>query len=143
MLWRYRPIAFFQVIEVTEIKSLIGIVFITAHSFAKSNRILIACSFFVPNSLSSLEENLKLGGRLGSVVHNTQILAEHADGHLVSNDEVADIYLRAFDWGEQAGCVPTFEVHINMWSEDFRRISEVADLVEARGVPFRMTALSD
>jgi len=86
-----------------------------------------------------LEENLKLGGRLGSVVHNTQILAQHADGRLVSNDEVAEIYLRAFDWGEQAGCVPAFEVHVNMWSEDFRRISEVADRVEARGVPFRMT----
>ena len=88
---------------------------------------------------SLLEENLKLGGRLGSVVHNTQILAQHADDRPVSNNEVAEIYLRAFDWGEQAGCVPTFEVHVNMWSEDFRRISEVADLVEARGVPFRMT----
>ena len=86
-----------------------------------------------------LEVNLKLGGRLGSVVHNTQILAQHADARPVTNDEVAAIYLRAFDWGEQAGCVPTFEVHVNMWSEDFRRISKVADLVEARGVPFRMT----
>ena len=86
-----------------------------------------------------LEENLKLGGRLGSVVHNTQILAHQADGRPVTNHQVAEIYLRALDWGEQAGCVPTFEVHVNMWSEDFRRISEVADLVEARGVPFRMT----
>ena len=86
-----------------------------------------------------LEENLKMGGRLGSVAHNTQILAQHADGRPVTNDEIATIYLRAFDWGEQTRCVPTFEVHVNMWSEDFRRISEVADFVEARGVPFRMT----
>ena len=86
-----------------------------------------------------LKKNLELGGRLGSVVHNTQILAQRADGRLVRNDEVAELYLRAFDWGGQVGCVPTFEVHVNMWSEDFRRISEVADLVEARGVPFRMT----
>ena len=86
-----------------------------------------------------LEENLKLGGRLGSVVHNVQILAQHAEGRPVTNEEVAEIYLRAFDWGARTGCVPTFEVHVNMWSEDFRRISEVGDLVEARGVPFRMT----
>lgn len=86
-----------------------------------------------------LKQNLELGGRLGSIVHNTQIRAYRADGHLVSNEEVAEIYMRALEWGEKAGCVPTFEVHINMWSEDFRRVVEVADLVEARGVPFRMT----
>ena len=86
-----------------------------------------------------LKENLELGGRLGSIVHNTQILAQHAEGHLATNDEIAETYMRALEWGERAGCVPTFEVHINMWSEDFRRINEVADSVEARGVPFRMT----
>ena len=86
-----------------------------------------------------LKENLELGGRLGSVVHNTQIRAVHADGHLVTNQEVTEIYMKALEWGERAGCVPTFEVHINMWSEDFRRVAEVADLVEAGGVPFRMT----
>ena len=86
-----------------------------------------------------LKEKLELSARIGSVVHNTQIRANHADGHLVTNDEVVDIYLRAFEWGERCGCQPTFEVHINMWSEDFRRVSQVADAVEARGVPFRMT----
>ena len=86
-----------------------------------------------------LKKNLMLGGRLGSEVHNTQVLAQHADGHLASNDEIAEFYLQAFEWGQQAGCAPTFEVHVNMWSEDFRRVSEVADLVEARGAPFRMT----
>ena len=86
-----------------------------------------------------LKENLQMGSRLGSIAHNTQILAQHADGRLVTNDELATIYLRAFEWGAQTGCFPTFEVHVNMWSEDFRRINEVADIVESRGVPFRMT----
>ncbi len=86
-----------------------------------------------------LREKLALSARLGSVVHNTQILTRHADGHDVTDAEVAEIYLRATEWGEQVGCLPTFEVHINMWSEDFRRINAVADLVAARGVPFRMT----
>ena len=57
----------------------------------------------------------------------------------MTDDEVTAIYLQAAEWGEACGCVPTFEVHINMWSEDFRRVSRVADAVEARGVPFRMT----
>lgn len=86
-----------------------------------------------------LQSNLELGARLGSHIHNTQILMRHADGHLVTDDEVADIYLRAFEIGERVGCRPTFEVHVNMWSEHFGRVSRVADMVEKRGVPFRMT----
>lgn len=86
-----------------------------------------------------LKQNLELGGRLGSIAHNTQISMYHADGHLISVDEVAEIYMRAYEWGEASGCAATFEIHVNMWSEDFRQVSKVADLVEARGVPYRMT----
>ena len=86
-----------------------------------------------------LKEKLELSARIGSLVHNTQIRARHADGHLATNDEVAECYLQASEWGDKCGCRPTFEVHINMWSEDFRRINQVADIVEARGVPFCMT----
>ena len=86
-----------------------------------------------------LKANLELGARLGSRVHNTQIFWRHNDGHAVTNEEVMAIYLQAAEWGENCGCLPTFEVHINMWSEDFRRISQVADMVEKRGVAYRMT----
>ena len=84
-------------------------------------------------------EKLQLSAKLGSRVHNTQIRARHADGHLVSNEEVFRFYMDAADLGERCGCLPTLEVHIKMWSEDFRRVSEVANMVEDRGVPFRMT----
>src|SRR3546814_8224393 len=63
----------------------------------------------------------------------------HADGHLVTDEEIADIYLRAYEVGEKAGRLPTFEVHVNMWSEHFGRVAKVAEKVETRGVPFRMT----
>jgi|TARA_B110000967_G_C18838853_1_gene538274 hypothetical protein len=86
-----------------------------------------------------LLENLRLGGRLGSLVHNTQIIMDHADGSLVSDEQVAEIYLKAYETGEETSCRPTFEVHVNMWSEDFRRVEKVADLVERRGIPFYMT----
>lgn len=86
-----------------------------------------------------LEQNLKIGARLGSNVHNTQVMMHHADGHLITNEEVADFYMSACELGEKLGCLPTFEVHVNMWSEHYGRISEVARLVEARGAKFRMT----
>lgn len=86
-----------------------------------------------------LEENLKKGAALGSRVHNTQIKTKHADGHIVTNEEVEEIYLRAYEIGEKVGCYPTFEVHVNMWSEDFRRVNQVGEKIESRGIPFRMT----
>ena len=86
-----------------------------------------------------LMDNLRIGAQLGSIVHNTQIIMDHADGTLVTNDQVAEIYLKAYELGESVGCLPTFEVHVNMWSEDFRRIEIVAEQVKRRGVPFQMT----
>lgn len=86
-----------------------------------------------------LEKNLKLAQRLGSIVHNVQILMHHHDGHLVTDGEVVDAYLRAHDLGEKYGVTPCFEVHVNMWSEDFRRVSKVGHAVEAKGIPFHVT----
>jgi hypothetical protein len=86
-----------------------------------------------------IERNLRIARALGSHVHNVQVLTNHADGHPVSDAEVAEWYLRARDIGLPLGVEPCLEVHVNMWSEDFRRVARVAKLVEARGQPFRMT----
>jgi hypothetical protein len=86
-----------------------------------------------------LEKNLALGAQLGSVVHNTQIKLHHADGHVVTDEEVMTAYLRASEVGEKYGCTPCFEVHVNMWSEDFPRVSRVGRMVEARGAAFNIT----
>lgn len=85
------------------------------------------------------ERNIAWAKELGSRVHNVQVLTHHADGHPLSDVEVADFYLRAYDTGERRGVAPCFEVHVNMWSEHFGRVEKVAALVAARGVPFRLT----
>ena len=76
---------------------------------------------------------------LGTRYHNVQIKAKHADGYDVTNEQIIDIYMRVSEYGDRLGCTPCFELHINMWSEDFLRIFDVADEIERRGVPFRMT----
>lgn len=86
-----------------------------------------------------LEDNIRIGSKLRSKIHNIQIMMDHADGHLISDQEVADTYLRAFDIGAKLGCLPSLEVHINMWSEDFRRVMPVAQIVKQHGIPFRLT----
>jgi len=86
-----------------------------------------------------LARNMEVAASLGSRVHNVQILAHGVDGSLVSDGEVIDFYERALNLGVKAGVVPCLEVHVNMWSEDFRRVTPVGLLAEARGLPFRMT----
>jgi hypothetical protein len=86
-----------------------------------------------------LEENLKAGKRLGSLIHNTQIKLLHAAGHVVTDEEVVEAYLRFAELGDVYGCTPCFEVHVNMWSEDFPRVSRVGRMVEAHGAVFNMT----
>lgn len=86
-----------------------------------------------------LENHLRIGASLGSTVLNVQMLRHHALGHVASNKEIAEAYARAADLGASLGCLPCFEVHVDMWSEDFGRVEQVADLVEAGGRAFRLT----
>ena len=86
-----------------------------------------------------LKENLKLGAELGSKFHNVQIFLHHNDGHTLSDDEIAEKYLEIYEFGEKTGCLPCFEIHINMWSEAFLRIENVANIVRNKGAIYRMT----
>lgn len=79
------------------------------------------------------------GARFGSKVFNCQLYANHADGHRLSDQEVADFYLQLCEWGEPIGCLPSLEVHVDMWSEDFSRIERVATLVQQAGGALRLT----
>jgi hypothetical protein len=84
-------------------------------------------------------ENLKMGSELGSKYHNVQLFINHADGHPLTDQEIAECYLKVSEYGEKIGCLPCFEIHINMWSEDFLRINSVAKIVQENGATFRMT----
>lgn len=87
--------------------------------------------------LGVLAHNLSNAAAAGVRYHNMMVLTHHADGHVVTDEELVDLYLRAHEAGERCGIQIGFEVHILMWSEDFRRVAVVAEKVRARGVPFR------
>jgi len=86
-----------------------------------------------------LQWHFNIAREFGTLVQNVQIATNDAHGRMVSNEDVADIYCRAVEWGEQSGVTPSFEVHVNMWSEHFGRVAEVARIVEGRGLKFNMT----
>ena len=86
-----------------------------------------------------LEWHLRVARELGSVVQNVQIRTHDIDGILVTDERLAETYLWAAELGERLGVAPCFEVHVNMWSENFARVTRVGELVEARGVKFNIT----
>ena len=74
-----------------------------------------------------LEQNLRVARECGAINHNVQVLDQNAAGQPVTNDEVlATLLCSAAELGERIGVTPCFEVHINMWSEHFGRVGEVA-----------------
>jgi hypothetical protein len=85
---------------------------------------------------AQLEKNLRLCKETGAQCHDIMLYTRHASGRAVTDDEVVAFYLLAPELGAKIGIEIGFEVHIYMWSEDFRRINPVAEKVRARGVPF-------
>lgn len=86
-----------------------------------------------------LAEKLRLAGEVGAETHNIMLYWHDAKGRPIEDREVVDFYLRAYDEGMARGIEPAFEFHVNMWSEDPRRVAPVARAVRDRGIPFRFT----
>ena len=110
-------------------------------SSKKFNLPILAGGWFyeIGNHKKLLENNLKIAKELGSLVHNTQIQAYKEDGKLASDLEIRDTYLEAYDLGLKYEVIPCFEIHVNMWSEDFLRVSKVGKMVEEKGAEFNIT----
>lgn len=86
-----------------------------------------------------IQRNIKAAAAVGADIHNMMVYSHRADGKQVTDQEVVDAYLYAYDEGMKQGVEPSFELHVNMWSEDPRRVIPVAEAVRRRGVPFNFT----
>ncbi|MDA7417749.1 xylose isomerase [Xenophilus arseniciresistens] len=86
-----------------------------------------------------LPQKLKLAAEVGAKTHNIMLYWHDSEGRPISNAQVVDFYLRAWDLGLAHGVEPALEYHVNMWSEDPRRIAPVAEAVRKRGIPFWLT----
>ncbi|MBS0318276.1 MAG: xylose isomerase [Proteobacteria bacterium] len=102
-----------------------------------------SCSWFYrlgdEADMALLTDNLRLCKEVGATVHNIMTFTHHADGHALTNAEVMDHYLAVYDAGMALGIEPSFELHVNMWTEEFLRVEQVARDVQARGVQFNFT----
>jgi hypothetical protein len=86
-----------------------------------------------------LLDNLRVCKEIGASCHNIMTFTHHKDGHVLSDQEIIDHYLGTYDAGMALGVEPSFELHVNMWTEDFLRVAPIAKAVQERGVPFNFT----
>jgi len=86
-----------------------------------------------------LERDLRNAARCGIKMLNLMIFAQDGAGRAISDAEVAECYLRTYELGMSLGVTPSFEVHVDCWSEEYPRVARVRELVQARGVPFWFT----
>src|SRR2546427_155165 len=86
-----------------------------------------------------LTGNLRICREIGVRCHNIMTFKHHRDGHVLSDVEIAEHYLRVYDDAMGLGVEPSFALHVNTWTEDFLRVRSVAGRVQARGVPFHFT----
>lgn len=101
------------------------------------------CSWFYrlgnPAEEQLLLDNLKICREVSAQVHNIMTFTHHADGHKLTDNEVVTHYLHVYDAGMALGVAPSFELHVNMWSEDFLQVERVTRAVQERGIPFHFT----
>lgn len=77
--------------------------------------------------------------RFGSKVLNCQLYANHVDGHRLTDTEIVRFYVQTCEWAASTDCIPSFEVHVDMWNEDFRRVAAVGELMARDGIALRLT----
>jgi hypothetical protein len=86
-----------------------------------------------------LHRNMEICGRIGAKFHNIMLFTQHADGHVLTDDEIVETYLRVWEQGEKIGVQPTYELHVNMWTEHFLRVEPIVRKVRRHGIPFNFT----
>ncbi|HWK60250.1 MAG TPA: xylose isomerase [Eoetvoesiella sp.] len=84
-------------------------------------------------------DNLGICRDVGAKCHNIMTFTHHADGHVLTDDEIVAHYMDVYERGLQLGVEPSFELHVNMWTESMARVTPIARRIQAQGVPFNYT----
>jgi len=84
-------------------------------------------------------DNLQICHDVGAKCHNIMTFTHHADGHVLTDDEIVAHYLDVYEFGQKLGVEPSFELHVNMWTENMARVTPIARRIMAQGVPFHYT----
>ena len=86
-----------------------------------------------------LGETMRNAGRAGAELVNVMLGTYAADGHELTDAEIVATFLCAAEAGDAVGVAVSFEVHVDCWTEAYKRVTPIVAQVRARGVPFHLT----
>jgi hypothetical protein len=86
-----------------------------------------------------LAKTMRNAARAGVRMVNVMLGTYAADGHELTDDEIVDCYIRTAEAGDAVGVALSFELHVDCWSEKYKRVTPIIEAVKARGVPFHLT----
>jgi hypothetical protein len=84
-------------------------------------------------------ESMHNAARAGTELVNVMLQTRHADGHELTDDEIVRCFLTMAEAGAAGGVTVAFEIHVDCWTEKYKRVVPVIAAVRARGVPFHLT----
>ncbi|ALH94190.1 hypothetical protein [Acinetobacter equi] len=90
------------------------------------------------NHETEFKTNIDLTAAVGAKYHNIMMAAKDINKNYLSNEEIAQAYLYFYEYALKKGINISFENHVDNWSEDYRRVIQVAELVQKEGVPFQL-----
>jgi hypothetical protein len=70
---------------------------------------------------------------------NIMLNAHGADGHELTDKEILDLYGRAADRAARKNVEISFELHVDCWSEKYKRVTPIIEAAKARGYKFNFT----
>lgn len=86
-----------------------------------------------------LADSMRNAARAGVKMVNVMLGTYAVDGHELTDDEIIDTYLRTAEAGDEVGVALSFELHVDCWSEKYKRVTPIVEAMKARGVPFHLT----
>jgi hypothetical protein len=86
-----------------------------------------------------LTDSMRNAARVGMKLVNVMLGTYAADGHELTDAEIIDTYLRMAEAGDAVGVALSFELHVDCWTEKYKRVTPIALAIRKRGVPFHLT----
>jgi hypothetical protein len=86
-----------------------------------------------------LADSMRNAARAGLKMVNVMLGTYAVDGHELTDHEIIDTYIRTAEVGDAVGVALSFELHVDCWSEKYKRVTPIVEAVKARGVRFHLT----
>jgi hypothetical protein len=97
------------------------------------------CSCQIGLDEERLLRNVRNAARVKMRMLNVMLKTYAVDGHEITDDEIINLYKRADELGQSLGVKVSFEIHVDCWTEKYKRVTPIIRKMRAQGVDFALT----